>query len=135
MTEQTRKEDRKYNIVGTATKITIVEAGQGRFARLTIDRGAKGTLSAKLRDKALVKFEAAGFGEGSSVDFYGFYSKSTWTGTDGKMRTSKLFEVLSVSAPKTAEEIAALRAAKAARTGGETPAETAPATNSEEIPF
>ena len=135
MTEQTRKEDRKYNILGTATKIMIFEVGKGRFARLTINRGAKGTLLAKMNDKVLAKFEAAGFGEGSQVDFYGFYSKRTWTGSDGKLHTSDLFKVLSVSVPKTAEEIAALKAAKAARQSGETPAETTPATTDEEIPF
>lgn len=136
MTDTTvRKEDRKYNILGTATKIAIVEARQGRFARLTIDRGAKGLLKAKMKDKALAKFEGLGFGEGSQVDFYGFYEKGTWTGQDGKLRTTDTFVVLSVSAPKTADEIAALKAAKAARTRGQTPAETAPATTDEEIPF
>lgn len=123
MTDTTaRKEDRKYNILGTATDITIFEAGQGRFARLTINRGAKGTLKAKLSDKALAKFEAAGLSEGSQVDFYGFYEKNTWMGQDGKLHTNKLFRVLSVSAPKTADEIAALKAAKAARQNGEMPA-------------
>ena len=133
MTETARKEDRRYNILGTATKITVIEPGQGRFARLIIDRGAKGRLPAKMKDKALLKFEAAGFGEGSQVNFYGFYTKSTWTGSDGKLRTSDLFEVLSVDRPKTAAEIAALRAAKAARQASQIPAEQAPATTDEEI--
>jgi len=139
MTDAPRTTDRKYNILGTATKISIVESGSGRFARLTINRGAKGTLAAKLNDKALAKFEAAGFGEGSSVDFYGFYDKNTWTGNDGKLRTTDLFRVISVAVPLTAEQIAERKAAKAARTGGETvseiPAAAPVAIGDDEIPF
>jgi hypothetical protein len=139
-TDAVQKKDEKYNIIGTATNIAVVQTATGRFARLTIDRGAKGLLSAKLKDNALAKFEAAGFGEGSSVDFFGYFQKSTWTGQDGKIRTSKTFEVLSVSKPKTPEEIAALKAAKAARMVGETPmaqvaAPQAPAMTGDEIPF
>jgi hypothetical protein len=139
-TDAAWKKDEKYNIIGTATNIVVVETATGRFARLTIDRGAKGLLSAKLKDGALAKFEAAGFGEGSSVDFFGYFQKSTWTGQDGKLRTSKTFEVVSVSTPKTPEEIAALRAAKAARMGDEAlaaqaPVVQAPAMTGDEIPF
>jgi hypothetical protein len=140
MTDATQKQDNKYNILGTATNIVVVETATGRFARLTINRGAKGLQRAKMKDKALAKFEAAGFGEGSSVDFFGFFHQTTWMGQDGKIRTSKTFEVLSVSKPKTPEEIAALKAAKAARMVGETPmaqvaAPQAPAMTGDEIPF
>jgi hypothetical protein len=140
MTDATQKTDRKYNLIGTATNIVVVQPPSGgRFARLKINRGAKGMQDAKMRDTVLARFEAAGFGEGSSVDFFGYFQKSTWTGQDGKIRTSKTFEVLSVSKPKTREEIAALKAAKAARAGGEAPAAQAPATTDatagEEIPF
>jgi hypothetical protein len=140
MTDATQKKDRKYNLIGTATNIVVVQPPSGgRFARFKINRGAKGMQDAKMRDTVLARFEAAGFGEGSSVDFYGFYQKHTWTGQDGQLRTSQIFDVLAVSAPKTREEIAALKAAKAARTGGEAPAAQAPAatdaTAGEEIPF
>ena len=133
MTTQTAK---RYNIVGTAEDISVIQTQSGgRFARFKLNRGAKGMLSAKMTDKALVKFEAAGFGPGASVDCYGVYEKSTWTNSQGQMVTTDVFVVLSVSAPKTKDEIEALRAAKAARQGGETAPAAVAQTTDEEIPF
>jgi hypothetical protein len=131
---------RMKNLIGTATNITVLTPKNGgRFARLTIDFGAKGKTPAKLSDKALERFEALGFGEGSRVDFFGADRTSTWVDQDGQTRTAKVFEVKWVDSPKTAAEIRALKAAKAARMRSEEPAAQAPATvdatADEEIPF
>jgi hypothetical protein len=120
---------RMKNLIGTATNITVLSPKNGgRFARLTIDFGAKGKTPAKLSDKALARFESLGFGEGSRVDFFGADRTSTWVDQDGQTRTAKVFEVKWVDSPKTAAEIRARKAAKAARMENTAPAAQAPAT-------
>jgi len=127
---------RMKNLIGAARNITVVTPRNGgRFARLTIDFGPKGKTPAKLSDKALERFEALGFGEGSRVDFFGSDRPHTWTDQNGQTHTSKVFEVRWVDVPKTFAEIRALKAAKAAKAASAPDTTPTGATVSEDIPF
>lgn len=120
MTTEATTKRKMYNLTGTIETIVPGKTANTGVAACEL------TLALKSGKKVFVKsYEAVataltdGFKAGSPVKLFGYYKNRQVAQADGSSRRFSDFVARHAETPKTREEIAALRAAKAARVAEE----------------
>ncbi len=119
-----------YNFKSVISGLREISTDRGTFAVGKLVREGKRDTNIKITDSALTKARAAGLDLSGPVDLFGRFEAKPFTNDAGESKTAQIFVVLAVSAIKSREEIAAIRAAKAGA-----PVEAPTETHDDSIPF